>query len=122
MLAQKDSKFILALPGFAYSSTVTSILYGLPLVAKMLGKEKAYMSVAARLGEDFKKRSRFTEFTACNIVIEDGEYIVNFQDKKVGSSAILTNMLDNSALMVTGEDDGDLPKGTYVSVILLDSF
>ena len=122
MVAQRESKFILALPGFAYSSTVTSILYGVPLVAKMLGKEKAYTTVAAKLSEDFKKRSKFTEFTACNVVVEDGEYFVNFDGKKVGSSAILTNMLDNSALMVTGEDDGDLSEGTFVSVILLDSF
>ncbi len=122
MVAQKESKFVLALPGFAYSSTVTSILFGLPLVARMLGKDKAYKTVGAKLSEDFKKRSRFTEFTACNVVVEDGEYFVNFEGKKVGSSAILTNMLDDSALMVTGEDDGDLPKGTFVSVILLDSF
>ena len=40
----------------------------------------------------------------------------------MGSSAILTNMLHNSALMVTGEDDGDLSKGTFVNVILLESF
>jgi len=122
MVAQKDDKFILALPGFAYSSTVTSILYGLPLVAKMLGKNKAYQVVEAKLNEAFKKRSTLSEFTACNVTIEDGSYFVDFKDKKVGSSAILTNMLDNSALVVTGEDDGDLPKGTYVSVILLDSF
>ena len=122
MVAQRDGKFILALPGFAYSSTVTSILYGLPLVAKILGRDKAYKTVAAKLSEGFKKRSRFTEFTACNIVVEDGEYFVNFDGKKVGSSAILTNMLDNSALMITGEDDGDLQEGTFVNVILLDSF
>ena len=29
---------------------------------------------------------------------EDGEYFVNFDGKKVGSSAILTNMLQASAL------------------------
>jgi len=122
LVAQKESKFILALPGFAYSSTVTSILYGLPLVAKMLNKEKPYKTVVAELSEDFKKRSRFTEFSACNVVVEDGKYFVNFEDKKVGSSAILTNMLDNSGLMITGEDDGDLEKGTSVNVILLENF
>jgi len=122
MVAQKDRKAILALPGFAYSSTVTSILYGLPLVAKMLGREKPYKIISAKLDEDFKKRSRFTEFTACNVVMEDAECFVNFKDKKVGSSAILTNMLNNSALMITSEDDGDLPKGTFVNVILLDNF
>jgi len=122
MVAQKDDKFILALPGFAYSSTVTAILFVLPLIAKMLGKDKAYKTVEAKLSEDFKKRSRFTEFTTCNVNIEDGEYFVDFEGKKVGSSAILTNMLDASALMVTGEDDGDLEKGTFVNVILLEDF
>lgn len=122
MVAQRESKFILALPGFAYSSTVMAILYALPLVAKMLGREKTYVTVAAKLGEEFKKKSRLTEFTACNVVVEDGEYFVNFKDKKVGSSAILTNMLDGSALMISGEDDGDLAEGTFVNVILLENF
>jgi molybdopterin molybdotransferase len=122
MVAQKDSKFFLALPGFAYSSTVTSILYGLPLVAKMLGKSKPYEMIDATLNEDFKKRSKYTEFTACNVHIVDGKYFVDFKDKKVGSSAILTNMLDNSALMVTSQDDGNLKKGTIVKVILLKTY
>ena len=122
MVAQKDEKFILALPGFAYSSTVTSILYGLPLIAKMLGRKNPYKIVEAKLIEPFKKRSKNTEFTACNVVIEDGQYCVNFEGKKVGSSAILTNLLHSSALMVTGEDDGDLEEGTFVNVILLDTF
>lgn len=122
LVAQKEEKFILALPGFAYSSTVTAILYVIPLIAKMLGRESAYKMVAAKLSEDFKKRSRLTEFTACNVVVDDGEYFVNFKDKKVGSSAILTNMLNEAALMISGEDDGDLSEGTFVNIILLDSF
>ena len=122
LVAQRENKFVLALPGFAYSSTVTAILYALPLVAKMLGRGAAYQTVEAKLSEDFTKRSKLTEFTACNIVVEDGEYFVNFDGKKVGSSAILTNMLDGSALMVTGEEDGNLSEGTFVNVILLDTF
>jgi molybdopterin molybdotransferase len=88
----------------------------------MLGRKKPYRVVEAKLSEDFKKRSKFTEFTACNVIVEDGEYFVNFDGKKVGSSAILTNMLDNSGLMVTGEDDGNLSEGTFVNVILLEDF
>ncbi len=122
LLAQRQEKFILALPGFAYSSTVTGILYALPLISKMLGKSRPYVQVAAKLQEDFTKRSRFTEFTACNVLVEDGEYFVNFKDKKVGSSAILTNMLNASALMVAGEDDKFLETGTFVNVILLENF
>ncbi|MDD5400683.1 MAG: molybdopterin molybdotransferase MoeA [Sulfurimonas sp.] len=122
LVAQKDDRFILALPGFAYSSTVTAILYVLPLIAKMLGRGSAYKTVEAKLSEDFTKRSRLTEFTACNVETIDGQYFVNFRDKKVGSSAILTNMLQNSALMITGEEDGDLSKDTFVNVILLENF
>lgn len=122
MVAQKENSFVLALPGFAYSSAVTSILYGLPLVSKMLGREMPYKMVEAILTENFTKRSKNTEFTACNIIIEDGQYHVNFDGKKVGSSAILTNLLNNSALMVTGEEDGNLEAGTHVNVILLENF
>ncbi len=122
LVAKREEKFILALPGFAYSSTVTAILYVLPLIAKMLGKNKPYKTVAAKLSSDFTKRSRFTEFTACNVVVDDGEYFVNFEGKKVGSSAILVNMLNESALMVAGEEDKFLEAGTYVNVILLDTF
>ncbi|MCK4737354.1 MAG: molybdopterin molybdotransferase MoeA, partial [Sulfurimonas sp.] len=122
LIAQRAERFVLALPGFAYSSTVTSILYVLPLVAKMLGRDSAYKIIEAKLSEDFTKRSKLTEFTACNVVVEDGEYFVNFDGKKVGSSAILTNMLNESALMVTGEEDGNLSEGTFVNVILLDTF
>ena len=122
LVAKKEEKFVLALPGFAYSSTVTAILYVLPLISKMLGKSMPYKIVAAQLQEDFTKRSRFTEFTACNVVVEDGEYKVNFEGKKVGSSAILTNMLNQSALMIAGEEDKFLEKETYVNIILLENF
>jgi len=122
MVAQRENKFVLALPGFAYSSTVTSILYALPLISKMLGRENTFKVVEAKLGEDFKKRSKLTEFTACNVSIEDGQYFVDFKDKKVGSSAILTNLLNQSALMITGEEDSSLEKDTFVNVILLESF
>ena len=122
MVAQKENSFVLALPGFAYSSAVTSILYGLPLVSKMLGREMPYKMVDAILTENFTKRSKNTEFTACNVIIEDGQYHVNFDGKKIGSSAILTNLLNNSALMVTGEEDENLEAGTHVNVILLENF
>jgi len=122
MVAQMESKFILALPGFAYSSTVTGILYALPLISKMLGKKEPFKMVAAKLQEDFKKRSPYSEFTACNVVVEDGQYYINFEDKKVGSSAILTNMLHSSALMIAGEEDKFLEAETYVNVLLVDMF
>jgi len=121
LVAQQNEKLILALPGFAYSSTVIAILYVLPLINKMLGKSHSHKIVAAKLQENFTKHSKFTEFTACNIFVEDGEYFVNFKNKKVGSSAILVNMLNESALMIAGEDDNKLESGTLVNIILLNN-
>ena len=122
MLAQRNEKFLLALPGFAYSSTVTFILYGIALIHKMLGKKGGLHMVEAKLKEPFTKRSKKSEFTACNLYVEDGAYVVDFEGKKVGSSAILTNLLGESALMMSGEDDELLEEGTMVHVIALDRF
>ena len=120
MIAQRGRQFILALPGFAYSSTVTFILYGLPLIRKMLGRDPEHTLVEATLKEPFVKRSKKTEFTACNLQFENGRYLVDFEDKKVGSSAILTNMVGNVGLMITDESDGSLDAGTTVRVMKLD--
>ena len=122
MVAQKGNKFIIALPGFAYSSTVTCILYAIPLIKRFLGLDSTLNVVEATLKKPFNKRSKKSEFTACNVVFEDGKYWVNFDDKKVGTSAILTNMLDGAALMITGEDDGNLDEGMSVNILLLDTF
>jgi len=48
-----------------------------------------------------------------------GEYYVDFKDKKVGSSAILTNMLGDVALLVTSEEDTSKVIGDEVTVLLL---
>jgi len=47
---------------------------------------------------------------------------VNFKDKKVGSSAILTNLLNGGALMVSGAKDSELEEGTFVNIIILEDF
>lgn len=119
MVAQRGSKFIVSLPGFAYSSTVTFILYVAPLMARMMGRENPYEPIEATLKVPFAKRSNKSEFTACNLTFEDGHYWVDFEGKKTGSSAILTNLLGNAALMICGEEDGNLDAGTLVRVIKL---
>lgn len=119
MVAQRGEKFIISLPGFAYSSTVTFILYAAPLIARMMGMENPYEPIEATLKVPFAKRSNKSEFTACNLSFEDGRYWVDFEGKKSGSSAILTNLLGNAGLMICGEEDGDLEAGTLVRVIKL---
>jgi len=118
MVARKDDKFIIGLPGFAYSSTVTALLYVVPLIEKLQQGKCSLRKVKAILKEAFIKRAKKAEFTACNISLIQGEYYVDFKDKKVGSSAILTNMLGNVALLVTSEDDRSKEIGDEVSVLL----
>jgi molybdopterin molybdotransferase len=119
IVARKDDKFIVGLPGFAYSSTVTALLYVVPLMEKLQKGKCALRLVKATLKEPFNKRAKKTEFTACNIAIEEGKYYADFKGKKVGSSAILTNMLGDIALLVTSQDDISKEIGDEVSVLLL---
>jgi len=120
MVARKGNKFIVGLPGFAYSSTVTALLYVVPLIEKLQNAKSSLSKVKAILKEPFNKRAKKEEFTACNITLEDGKYFVDFKDKKVGTSAILTNMLGNTALLVTSEDETSKKIGDEVDILLLD--
>lgn len=113
------SKYIFALPGFPYSSTVTFILYVIPMIRMMMGENPNLPYVKATLTGNYKKRSKKTEFAACNLLLKDGEYFVNFDGKKNGSSAILTNMLGDTGLLHVHEESGDLESGAKVDVINL---
>ena len=118
VVAQKGDKFIVALPGFAYSSTVTALLYLVPLIEKLQHGKSTLQQVKATLKEPFIKRAKKTEFTACNVSLEQGCYTIDFKDKKVGTSAILTNMLGNVALLVTSEEDTSKEAGEEVNILL----
>lgn len=118
MIARKGDKFIIGLPGFAYSATVTALLYLVPLMEKLQQGKSSLRKVKAILKEPFVKRAKKAEFTACNISFLQGEYYADFKDKKVGSSAILTNMLGDVALLVTSEDDTSKEIGDEVSILL----
>ena len=120
MVAKKGNKFIVGLPGFAYSSTVTALLYVVPLIKKLQNANSALKTVKATLKEPFNKRAKKAEFTACNVSVEDGKYFIDFKDKKVGTSAILTNMLGDTALLFTSQDDKSKEKGDLVDILLLD--
>ncbi|WP_200762797.1 molybdopterin molybdotransferase MoeA [Nitrosophilus alvini] len=122
MVAVKGNKIIIGLPGFAFSSTVTFMVYVLPLIYRMQGAEFRPKIVKATLKENFTKKSRKTEFTACNLYLEEGEYFVDFKGKREGSSAILTNMTgEHTALLATSPDEGDKEAGEKVRVWIINS-
>ena len=119
LIALKDEKLIIALPGFAYSSSVCAILYVLPMIYKFRGSDEKLKIVKAKSNENFPKRLNKTIFTACNVTYHDGQYCVNFDKKKQGTSAILTNMLKNPALLIQEENSKDIKSGDFVDIILL---
>jgi molybdopterin molybdotransferase len=120
MVAKKEDKFIVALPGFAYSSTVTALLYLIPLIEKLQKGKSSLRLVEATIRDSFNKRQKKAEFTACNYSLEDGKYFVDFKGKKAGSSAILTNMLGSTALLVTSEEEDSKVAGDKVKILLID--
>ena len=119
LAAVKDGKTIIALPGFAYSSTVCAILYVLPLIYKLRGSNEKLPIVKAKIQQDFPRKMPKTVFTACNVEYINGEYTINFDGKKKGTSAILTNMLESPALLIQKEDSEDIKKGDLVDILLL---
>lgn len=118
MVARKKDRFIIGLPGFAYSSTVTALLYLVPIIEKLQQGKSSLRTIKAKLTEPFVKRAKKAEFTACNVSLIEGEYYVDFKDKKVGSSAILTNMLGDVALLATSEEDTSKAIGDEVTILL----
>ncbi len=119
IIARKENKFIVALPGFAYSSTIMALVYLVPLIQKLQNGSFSLPMVKATLKEPFAKRAKKAEFTACNLHIEEGRYVVDFEGKKTGTSAILTNMLGALALVFTSEEDQSVGTGEEINVVLL---
>ncbi|MGD9623274.1 MAG: molybdopterin molybdotransferase MoeA [Arcobacter sp.] len=119
LVALKNEKIIVALPGFAYSSTVCAILYVLPLIYKFRNSNESLPIIKAKITQDFPKKTDKTVFTACNVKYLNGEYVIDFEGKKEGTSAILTNMLESPALLIQDEDSKDLESGDLVDILLL---
>ena len=119
IVAQKGDKFILGLPGFAYSSTVTFILYILPLILKFQGLNEDLKVINATIKEKFPKKTNKTVFTAVNLSLENGNFFVNLDGKKSGTSGILTNMLGNVGLLIQNNNSKDINIEDIVKIILI---
>ncbi|RXJ86468.1 molybdopterin molybdotransferase MoeA [Arcobacter sp. CECT 8985] len=120
LAAVKDGKLIIALPGFAYSSTVCAILYVLPFIYKLKRANQKLPIVKAKINQNFPRKMPKTTFTACNVEYKNGSYEINFDGKRKGTSAILTNMLESPALLIQEEDSDDIKAGDIVDILLLD--
>lgn len=119
LIAKKENKLIISLPGFAFSSTVCAILFLIPMIYKFMNSPKKLPIVKARIDRDYPLIMKKTIFSACNVRYEDNEYKIDFDGKKKGTSAILTNMLGNPAILIQKEDSDDIKAGELVDILLL---
>jgi molybdopterin molybdotransferase len=116
-IVKVGKKYIFALAGFPYSSAVTFILYVIPVIRYMLGVEPTLPIKQGKLRSNYKKKSNKTEVAAANLKFYDGNYTIDFEGKKSGSSAILTNMLGDIALVMIPQESSDLSSGDFVDFI-----
>jgi molybdopterin molybdotransferase len=116
-IVKVGKKYIFALPGFPYSSAVTFILYVVPVIRYMLGLEPTLPIKQGKLRSNYKKKSNKTEVVAANLKFYDGNYSIDFEGKKSGSSAILTNMLGDITLVMISQESLDLSSGDLVDFI-----
>ncbi|WP_232524623.1 molybdopterin molybdotransferase MoeA [Campylobacter concisus] len=116
-IAKSGEKYIFALPGFPYSAMVMCVLYVRVLINLWLGNDEP--NITAIMDEDYKKRSPFLEFTAVNLENREGKNFVNLNGKKLGSSAIVSNLTNKAALLMTPMDKEILKKGEIVEVLMM---
>ncbi len=116
MIAKAGEKFIVSLPGFPYSSFVTFLLYVVPIL-EALENKKVLKTIKARLKHEFVKKFKKYQFVAVNIEF-NGEFYVDTIGKKQGSSGILTNLIENKALMCLKEGLYTLDAGEMVDVLV----
>lgn len=117
-IARSGEKFILAFPGFPYSSMVAFHLYAREILNTWLLQKKDYV-IKAFLKGVYEKKSPFLEFVACNVEFIEGKICVNLQGKKKGSSAIISNLNHKSALMIVPKECENLKDNALVDIILL---
>ncbi len=120
-IVKLDSKYIVALPGFPYSAVVMCFVYILPIIRSMQGLSPDTQYIEAIIEEEYKKRSPHTEFVACNLHVRDGRFFVNLDSKREGSSAIITNLLDNSALLRVEKETKIIKKSEKVKILALET-
>ena len=120
-IVKVGKKYIFALPGFPYSSTVTFILFVIPLIRFMMGLNPELPMKRAKLKTTYKKKSNKTEVAVGNLHFRDDGYLVDFKGKKAGSSAILTNMLGAVALIMIDKESKDIEADEIVNFIDMDA-
>lgn len=119
-VAQIGSKYFFGLPGFSYSAIMTAFIYIVPMIRALQGLEPHIPRVKGYLTTPYTKKHTKTEFTPCRAVFQNNRYEIDFEGKKMTTSANITTLLDpKTAIMILDETTSHLDAGSWVDVILL---
>jgi molybdopterin molybdotransferase len=112
------AKPVFGLPGNPVSSTVSFLLYARPALLRMMGGKDTFLPViTATLEHDIEKHHRLKEFIRCRIRRENGAAFVSSTGTQ--SSGVLRSLSLAQGLIVAGEEQTLLTKGSLVPVIMI---
>jgi len=110
---------LFGLPGNPVSAMVSFEQFVRPSLLKMMGHTKIFrQTIKAVCTDEFQKQAGFRHFIRAIVKKEKNKYIATTTGDQ--GSGILKSMVTANALIVMGENETRLKKGTEVTVQLLD--
>ena len=110
----KDGRFFFGLPGNPVSSMVGWRFFVIPLLRKMLAKERE-TSFKLRLEQTFKKRHSLRQFLKARLSIQDG--LATAQISHAQESFKIHSLTTNDLWAIVSEDDCALIAGDLINVV-----
>jgi len=110
---RRGSTLVLGLPGNPVSAQVTFSLFGLPLLRRMQGEQRATPSRRCRLGAPISQSTGRRGYYAANVV---GDTVTPLSRHASGSTVSLAHA---NALVIVPEDSTGYEAGDWVDALLL---
>jgi len=111
-------KPVFGLPGNPVSSAVSFLIYARPALLKMMGHKNIFLPVIrAALEHEIRKSRGVKEFIRCRLRFEEGRRFASSTGSQ--GSGVLRSLSLAQGLIVAGEEETFLEKGSEVPVILL---
>jgi len=114
LAAMKDQKIIIGLSGNPVAALLTFDLLVVPLLKKMMGREKyLYSKIQGTMRDGFKKSSEKRRFLRARLLLEDGNTLVKLTG--IQNNSALKSMMECNIFVDVPAGSGPLKPGDIVS-------
>jgi len=114
LAAMKDQKIIIGLSGNPVAALLTFDLLVVPLLKKMMGREKyLYSKIQGTMRDGFKKSSEKRRFLRARLLLEDGNTLVKLTG--IQNNSALKSMMECNIFVDVPAGSGPLNPGDIVS-------